>query len=138
VLLLSCVACVGLIFWVGSQAANNPTFASTLAVTAFCGNEQQQRYTAAYDEFSTNLQSQMTRDQFVSASQAHDSAGGTVSDCTASPTGVVQQNDTSASFDVTVTRGTGATAATSDGTITLVKEGGSWKIDNIDPSLGLT
>jgi len=138
VLVLACVLCVGGIFFLGAQVVNNPTIASTLAVTTFCADEESQQYPQAYNRLSSSMKNQMTQDQFVQRSQSLDTSQGTVSQCTPSTNGNNPATDTSASIPVTVTRGTGSTATTTNGTITMVKESGAWKIDSIDPSLSLT
>jgi hypothetical protein len=135
VLLLACVGCVGVLAYLGSQAANNPLIGSTLAATSFCVDEQGQEYTKAYQLLSPSLQGQMTEDQFVQASQAHDTADGKIETCEAVQGGDSSVTNTSASVEVTVTR-TGGTTTT--GNITLVNAGGAWKVDSIDPALSLT
>jgi len=136
VLVLACVSCVVLFAVLGSQLFNSPIFGSTIAVTEFCTDEKDQQYPQAYHLLSSSMQNQMTQDQFVQRSQSLDTSQGTVSQCQPTPSSTPQAGDTSASFDVRVTRGTAGTPTT--GTITLVKESGGWKIDSIDPSLSLT
>lgn len=138
VLVISCLACVGLIVFLGGQLFSSPVFGSTLAVTQFCTYEKDQQYPQAYRLLSSSMQNQMTQDQFTQRSQSLDTSQGVVSQCVPSTSGTNLATDTSASFPVTVTRGTGSTATTTNGTITLVKESGSWKIDSIAPSLSLT
>jgi hypothetical protein len=138
VLVLACLACVGLVIFLGSQVASNPIFGSTLAVTSFCTDEETQRYDQAYKLLSSSMQSQTLQDQFTQRSQSLDTSQGTVSQCEPTPSGNFQPSDTSATFDVQVKRGTGSTATTTNGTITLVNQSGSWKIDSIASSLGLT
>lgn len=141
VLLLSCVACVGIVYFAGRQFANSPILGSTIAVSEFCTDEEQQDYVSAYNQFSTQLQGQISQDQFVSRGQQLDSTNGPVSHCTpsVSTTGAAPSSS-SATFDVTVERSTstGTQPTTATGTITLVNSDGSWKIDAIDSALGLT
>jgi hypothetical protein len=114
---------------------NSPIFGSAFTATEFCADEEQQNYSAAYKLFSSNLQSQMTQDAFVSRAQQLDTEGGMVSNCNAVPDST-QVANTSATYQLTVTRGTGS-AATTNGAITLINSNGSWQIDSIDQSLGL-
>ncbi len=138
VLVLACVLCVGGVFFLGSQLFNNPTIASTIAVTNFCADEESQQYVRAYNLLSSSMQSQRTQSDFIQRSQSLDTSQGTVSQCQPTTSSTNPATDTSASIPVTVMRGTGSTATTTNGTITLVKESGGWKIDSIDPSLSLT
>lgn len=140
VLLLSCVACAGIVFYAGQQVANSPILGSSIAISEFCTDEEQQDYVAAYNQFSTQLQGQITQDQFLSRSQQLDGTNGPVSQCTPSPSTDAQPSSASATFDVTVERSasTGAQPTTATGTITLVKSGGAWRIDSIDSALSLT
>jgi len=138
VLVLACVSCVVIFGVLIGQVVNSPGFASTIAVTSFCADERNQQYAQAYSLLSSSMQSQRTQSDFVQRSESLDTSQGTISQCQPAPAGNLQAGDTSASFSVTVTRGAGSTATTTNGTITLVKESGSWKVDNIDPSLSLT
>lgn len=142
VLLVVCVSCSVLFAVSLGRAANSldritgPTFA---AIT-FCTDVQEQDYAAGYTQFSHNLRSQMTQDAFESAARARDQASGPVTACT--PDSNSQPTDTSGpptQVHVTVTRGSdGGSAFTYRGDLTFVQEGGAWKIDAIDSSLGLT
>ncbi len=140
-LLVVCVSCSVLFAVSIGRAANSFTqlLGPTLAADTFCVDVQEQRYSAAYDQLSRNLQSQMTRDQFASAASARDQASGPVTDCT--PDTDSQPGDTSEPptlVHVTVTRGSvGGGTFTYRGDLTLVQEDGAWKIDAIDSSLGL-
>ncbi len=136
VLLLACISCVVLGVVLSKNLANSPIFGSTFTATEFCSDEQQQNYTSAYDLFSPNLQSQMTQDEFASRAQELDTEDGTISTCDAVPDSS-QVADTSATFQVTVTRGTGSAATSTSGAITLINSNGSWQIDSVDQSLGL-
>src|SRR5581483_9841045 len=137
VLLLACISCVVLSVVVSRSVANSPIFGSELTATEFCADEQQQDYAAVYNLFSSNLQSQMTQDQFISRAQQLDSESGAVSDCSPTPDSS-QLGNASATYEVTVTRGAGPAPTTSDGPITLVgANGGTWQVDSIDQSLGL-
>jgi hypothetical protein len=153
VLLLACISCAALVFYLGSQVASSPLFGSTLTATSFCTDAQTQNYSEAYKLLSSNLQNQIGEDQFVQDNQNADSASGTVTACAPSPSDQTAQSSssvTSVSFTVAVTRGassagsaggdtgSGSGGTTTTGTMTLIKENGSWKVDSIDSSLGLT
>lgn len=143
VLLVVCVSCSVLFAISIGRAANsfNQLLGPTLAATTFCVDVQDQEYSAAYDQLSRTLQSQMTRDQFVAAASARDQASGPVTDCTpdtnSPPTGT---SESPTLVHVTVIRGSDSSggAFTYRGNLTLVQEGSTWKIDAIDSSLGLT
>lgn len=140
VLVLSCVLCVGVFFWAGSRILGSPLIGSATTLGEFCSYEERQNYQQAYGLFSSNLQNQMTQSQFAQASQNHDTTSGPVTYCSTSASSqgnAPQASDTSASFPVVVTRGSGSTATSANGTITLVKQNGAWKVDSVDQSLGL-
>jgi hypothetical protein len=141
VLLVVCVSCSVLFAVSLGRAANSldrlagPTFA---AIT-FCTDIQEQDYAAAYTQFSQNLRSQMTQDAFESAARARDQASGPVTDCTPDTNTSADTSGPPTLVHVTVTRGSDSGSAfTYRGDLTFVQEGGSWKLDAIDSSLGLT
>jgi hypothetical protein len=142
VLLVVCVSCSVLVAISLGRAASsaNQFLGPTLAATTFCVDVQDQDYGVAYDQFSRNLQSQMTRDAFVAAALAHDQASGRVTDCT--PDTNSSPADTSGPptlVHITITRGSDSGGAfTYRGDLTFVQEAGAWKLDANDASLGLT
>lgn len=141
VLLVVCVSCSVLFAISISRTASNVNklLGPTLAVTTFCVDVQDQEYSVAYDQLSRSLQSQMTRDAFVAAALAHDQSSGRVTDCTPDTNSPpADPNRPPVMVRITITRGSGSSAFTSNGELTLIQEGGAWKIDFIDSSLGLT
>ena len=141
VLLVVCVSCSVLFAISISRTASNVNklLGPTLAVTTFCVDVQDQEYSVAYDQLSRSLQSQMTRDAFVAAALAHDQSSGRVTDCTPDTNSPpADPNRPPVMVSITITRGSGSSAFTSNGELTLIQEGGAWKIDVIDSSLGLT
>lgn len=159
-IVLLCIICsVGGIL-LARSAFQSPFFGATIAASEFCQDEELQQYDSAYTLFSPKLQSQFTQDAFVSRAQELDTENGAISACTPSPG---QIGDTSATFSLTVERGgatpaattgpgltptstvssatpttTASSATTTTGSITLVNANGSWQVDAIDQSLGLT
>lgn len=134
VIVLSCVACA-----VGAGLLINAagrTFTSSLGpdlvATELCSDETASDYVAVYDLFSSNLQSQMTQGQFVTASQAREQANGVVRSCTPQPPS--QPQNGRARVQITLTLNDGQ----HNGSITVVQSGGIWQIDSYDQSLGLT
>ena len=106
-----------------SQSTPNQTLAS------FCDALNKANYQAAYDQLSKNAQKQITEPQFASALGQTVTRQGGVKNCT---TTNVQTNDTTASGTLTMTFQNGKTASYS---ISLVKEGDTWKIDATKPQL---
>jgi hypothetical protein len=133
VLLLLCLICtVGGIFLVRGLAGS-PLLGVSTTVGFFCAAEEQQRYDSAYSQLSSNLQSSISQDQFTQESQNQDTASGTVKQCEVAQDGNPPQlGSTTSSIDISLTRN-GGTAQT--GTVTLVDESGSWKIDSFDTTL---
>jgi hypothetical protein len=138
-LVLICGVCAFAVIALGGQIGRQfgPAFNAAYAVGIFCAAEQEQEYAKAYDQFSSNLQNQITSEQFASAAATHDSEEGKVTNCatdSSDPTGT-SISDNQVMFTLRVSRADGPTTT---GSVTLVKEGGDFKIDSLDSSLGLT
>jgi hypothetical protein len=101
-------------------------------ISTFCDDVKTQRYSAAYDTFSTRLQSQVSREQFVAVNTQRDQIEGRVQACGNSNNSISLHNgDASIPLEITRTQ-------TYTGTVDLVHEDNRWKIDAIDPALQLT
>jgi hypothetical protein len=98
----------------------------------FCGDLKTQSYPAAYDTFSSGLRAQISRDQFVAIAHERDQSDGPVRTCDTPNNSISVVNNT-ATRPISITR-----RQTVQGTIGLVKEGNSWKINELDPALQLT
>ena len=139
VLLLLCVACSVLAVALGGQIGKQlgPAFGAAYTLGTFCAAEQDQDYSTAYAQFSSNLQNQLTSDQFASNAATQDSENGKVTNCatdSSDPNGT-SISDNQVMFTLRVQRANGPTTT---GSVTLVKENGDFKIDSLDSSLGLT
>lgn len=137
-LVLICGVCAFAAIALGGQLgkALGPTIGASVTLANFCVAEQEQDYSKAYAQFSTNLQNQVTSDQFANQAAAHDASDGKVTDCStdsSNPSGT-QVSDTQVTLSLRVKRANGPTTT---GLVTLVKEGSDFKIDALDPSLGL-
>ncbi len=130
---LACVACGIFAFGIGNLVQK--VGAPAIVTGEFCAELQQANYSAAYDRFSDNLQSRITREDFVSTNQQRDSSLGPITHCTVTngDSQDVHLGSTSASFPLTITRG----SISYTGTISLTKDGTHWKIYDLDPSLHL-
>ena len=113
-------------------------------LVAFCGAEQTQQYGAAYQQFSSQLQQQITEDQFTQHAQQLDQQNGAITSCGqhSGSNATVNGNSVTIVVDITRTYGgdTGANAGKHQafqGNITLIQEGNDWHINQIDTSLGL-
>ena len=131
----ACVACgifAGAFFKTASKVVQQ--YAEPYAlVDQFCSNETSANYSAAYDELSAAQQANMTRDQFISQSMALDTSEGTVTDCQVDYSNTNSTNSaTSATIGVLMTR---SSAGDFSGTLTLISDGTTWTIDQIDPAL---
>ena len=129
-LLLACVAGFGILFYNAAQIALQPL----QAAQSFCDDLKRQDYTAAYSLLSATYQGQVTQMQFTQGSQLHDQIDGKVQNCAPASNNNFSFNlgngPTTASFSATVTRNKAFT-----GKISMVKQGGAWKVDALDPSL---
>lgn len=133
---LAVVACVGCgIFAFGIGNLVQKVGGPAIVTGQFCAELQAANYSTAYDRLSSGLQAQVTRDAFVSALQQRDSTDGSITQCSVQSNNGsgVRLGDTTAALPLTVER----TSTTVTGSIQLVKEGTTWKISGIDPSLHL-
>lgn len=101
------------------------TSSPTQTLTAYCNDYKAGDYSSAYDLFTTNLQGQISRAQFVnSQTQAANQVGG-ITGCTV--TNVVE-SDPSATGTIIFTVAIGQTFQNRD---KLVNQNGTWKIDSV-------
>jgi hypothetical protein len=138
-LLLICGVCTFAAFALGGQIGKQfgPAFSAAYALGTFCAAEQDQDYSTAYAQFSSNLQNQLTSDQFASNAATQDTENGKVTTCatdSSDPNGT-SISDNQVTFTLRVQRANGPATT---GAVTLVKENGDFKIDALDASLGLT
>jgi|GEM_PF-1127600 hypothetical protein len=113
-------------------------------LVTFCGAEQTQQYGLAYQQFSSQLQQQITEDQFTQHAQQLDQQNGTITSCGQHSGSNATVSGNSVTIEVDVTRTFGSDAGGNagkhqafQGNITLVQEGNDWHINQIDTSLGL-
>ncbi|HEY7022475.1 MAG TPA: hypothetical protein VH349_15265 [Ktedonobacterales bacterium] len=138
-LLLICGVCTFAAIALGGQIGKQfgPAFGAAYTVGTFCAAEQEQDYTTAYAQFSSNLQNQITSDQFAGNAATQDTENGKVTNCatdSSDPNGT-SISDNQVTFTLRIQRADGPTTT---GSVTLVKDGGDFKIDSLDSSLGLT
>ncbi|HLZ24129.1 MAG TPA: hypothetical protein VKQ30_18600 [Ktedonobacterales bacterium] len=105
------------------------------AAQSFCTDLKAQNYTGAYALLSSGYQAKVTQQQFTQAGQLHDQIDGTVQSCAASDSAggldaILQLGSTSVTFPAHMTRN-----KTFSGDMSLVNQGGSWKVDAVDQSL---
>lgn len=104
------------------------------AAQNFCTDFKTQNYTGAYGLLSSGYQANVTQQQFTQAGQLHDQIDGKVQSCSASASGglgaLLQLGSTTVTFPAHITRN-----KTFSGNMTLVNQGGSWKVDAVDQSL---
>lgn len=127
------VACGLLGYFVVIPILQQDAEISAAAVTArnFCSDLTSQNYSAAYDMFSAGYQSSVTRDQFVQASKLRDQLEGNVTSCPIPNSGP----NVSAGVNTVTLFVSLARQATTQGSITLVKRDGVWKLDKVDDAL---
>lgn len=105
------------------------------AAQNFCSDLKAQNYSGAYALLSTSYQAKVTPQQFSQAGQLHDQIDGKVQNCSASGGAsglgaLLQLGSTSVTFPTHIARN-----KTLSGDMTLVKQGGAWKVDALDESL---
>ena len=105
--------------------------AAAVAARSFCADMTSQNYSTAYDMFSKNYQSSVTEDQFVQKSKLRDQLDGNVTSCPIPTSGPnVSAGVNTVTLFVSMTR-----KATTQGSVTLIKQDGVWKLDKIDDAL---
>jgi len=116
VVVLGIIACVAIF----AVVANSSTPTKTLQ--AYCDAIKSRDYQTAYNQLSSNVQSQITETQFASVEDGGIRPLGGVSSCSISK---VSQGDTTASGTITYTFGNGQSGPLP---YALVKESNTWKI----------
>jgi hypothetical protein len=107
----------------------------------FCSFEINTNYHEAYTQLSAHLQSQVAEPQFVSDNQARAVAEGPLVGCSAAPSpGSPPSSSSSMVLELSIWSGpiTGnAPPDNQSGTMTMVQEGSTWRVDALDSSLQL-
>jgi hypothetical protein len=104
---------------------------SGVSLDGFCADLTAQRYEAAYDLLSSQLQAQVGHDRFIQVSQQRDATAGVVRSCQ-SPRNTFSLHNTDVTLQFEIVRN-----QTYRGTVTLVHQPSGWKINRIDPGLQL-
>src|SRR5262249_6979326 len=120
----------GGLFFYGWEQTRQPVDAAL----AFCDDLKAQHYVAAYGRLSHAYQARVSKDQFVAAATLHDTVDGKVVDCSTPNTGVALSFDLSPSGKTTLSARITRNQSFA-GQLSLLKEGGAWRIDSIDQSL---
>jgi hypothetical protein len=152
-LIVICITCTVIfslsIAHIASQTAQStqvaPALEPVLAAQNFCDYEMNQDYSSAYQQLSTRLQSEVSRQQFESDNQTRDTTLGQLVGCSAarlSPATGDQgtpQSPSTLSLDIWLGGLTTSAAPphSRSGTITMVEEGLGWKVDVVDSALQL-
>ncbi len=122
--------CIGAFGLYATHEAQQPA----LAAQAFCRDLQTGQYNAAYSMLSSDYQVKTSQAQFVEEAGLHDQVDGPVTNCAIlrsnAPKGFTLQLIGGASIVARITR-----HKPLDGTITLIKEGADWKVENVGSSL---
>ena len=111
-----------------APASTPPPPAPQPTAEALCAALVTQHYDAAYALLSTTQQAQGTNAQFTASQRELDTLQGPVTQCVST---VGHVGATQASATLRVTRG----AKTSNGALTLVLQGASWRVDSYDTSV---
>jgi hypothetical protein len=116
------------------------TIPSRFTLSVFCGEETNQDYHDAYQQFSANLQQQVSESAFTQGSQQLDQQNGPITACARSNSSVDTASGNTATLQVDVTRtstdNSGASSSTDyHGSIVFIQEGSDWHIDDIAGTL---
>jgi hypothetical protein len=117
------------------KTAGQAALASGVAVE-YCTAMESQQYDTAYALLSKAEQSRLSSTQYATRAAALDTSDGPVVSCQPAGTSALASiSGNSATLKLTVTRGTQSSPAT--GTITLVYEDQTWRVDGADAALKL-
>ena len=142
-LILICVG-ASVALYAGVQKAKDAVRSGAAAIGAasqvghFCGAYRSQDYGSAYQLLSTAAQGRTSQTQYVSHQQALDASTGAVAICSIDPNHTlpsISSDGNTATAQIQVARGANAKPTT--GTLTLVYEEDTWKVDRADSSLTL-
>lgn len=111
-----------------APAANQAPPSPQPTAQSFCADLVMRHYDAAYALLSTAQQAQGTAAQFTASQRELDTLQGPVTQCVST---VSHVGATQASATLRITRN----ARTSDGALTLVLQGSSWRVDSYDTSV---
>ena len=141
ILVLMTCGLVGLGIFRGVTSAvqlASKTIPARITLTAFCAAETYQAYHEAYQQFSSNLQQQVSESAFMQGSQQLDQQNGKITACARSNSSVDTASGNNATLEVNVTRTSiDGTSTDYSGSIVFVQEGNDWHIDQIASTLGL-
>lgn len=142
-LILICVG-AGVALYIGPQMAKDAIRSGAAAIGAasqvghFCGAYRSQDYVSAYQLLSAAAQGRTSQTKYVSHQQALDESAGAVTTCTIDSNHKmpsISSDGNTATAQIQVARGANAKPTT--GTLTLIYEHDTWKIDSADSSLTL-
>lgn len=136
VVLLAIAAVLGVFLYQGSvnraRAADAAHFASV-----FCVDEELGNYADVYQLFSTNMRATISEDDFIATSTLRQRVNGAVRDCTpATDTSSANAGAFSGQF-VTVAMQITLNDGPHSGTLLLIRQDNTWKIENMDNGLRL-
>ncbi|HEV8190639.1 MAG TPA: hypothetical protein VGP82_04025 [Ktedonobacterales bacterium] len=104
---------------------------SGASLDGFCADLTAQRYDAAHNLLSSQLQAQVRHARFVQVSQQRDEAAGVVRSCQ-SPRNSFSLHNTDVTLQFEIVR-----SQTYKGTVTLIHQSSGWKVNRLDPELAL-
>lgn len=105
--------------------------AAAVAASNFCSDLKSQNYAAAYDMLSTRYQSTVTKQQFLQESALRDQIDGPVKSCPIPNSGPnVSAGDNTVTLFASLTR-----TNVTQGSISVVRQGGNWKLDKVADAL---
>jgi hypothetical protein len=100
----------------------------------FCSGLVAQNYAAVYSQLSLNQHKRYSLDQFIQHSVAQQQQSGAPMACDVVRDAIFTQGNTHAGIVITLIRGA---AAPVQGTLYLMREGNTWRVDNADPILNV-
>ncbi len=136
VVLLAIAATVGIFLYQGSANRARADDAARLA-SVFCVDEQLGNYSGIYQLFSTNMRATIGEDDFIATSTLRQRVNGVVRDCAAATdTSPANAGAFSGQF-VTLIMQITLNDGPHTGSLLLIRQDNTWKIENMDDGLRL-
>ena len=114
------------------------TVPARITIVTFCYDETIHDYNSAYQQFSSQLQQQMSESDFESGSNQLDEQVGGITTCSRADSSKDATDGNTVTIDVDVSRiSSSGTSTATHGSIVVVEEGSDWRINGIDTTLDL-
>ena len=136
VVLLAIAVTVGISLYQGNASRARAEDAARLA-SVFCVDEQLGSYSDTYQLFSTTMRATISEDDFIATSKLRQRVNGAVRDCAADTDTSSANAEAFSSQFVTLAMQITLNDGPHSGTLLLIRQDNTWKIENMDDGLRL-